>query len=128
MSDTHTVRAFLEARHHPWASEMTAFASRVLLERPEPDTDDAARTDARELLGPGLFNTQRQCIRQERLEQLGCILRRVPQVQLVLRGKLEVVLEAYDLIKQGTTAHRRALHDDGEDYRGDVRHRDHDER
>ncbi|MGB1657956.1 MAG: acyl-CoA dehydrogenase family protein [Longimicrobiales bacterium] len=51
MSDTHTVRAFLEARHHPWASEMTAFASRVLLERPEPDTDDAARTDARELLG-----------------------------------------------------------------------------
>jgi len=51
MSDTHTVRAFLEARHYPWASEMTAFASRVLLERPEPDTDDAARTDARELLG-----------------------------------------------------------------------------
>ena len=51
MSDTHTVRALLEARHHPWASEMTAFASRVLLERPEPDTDDAARTDARELLG-----------------------------------------------------------------------------
>ena len=50
MSDTHTVRAFLEAEHHPWASEMTAFASRVLLQRPEPESDDAARTEARELL------------------------------------------------------------------------------
>lgn len=50
MSDTHTVRAFLEAEHHPWAAEMAAFASRVLLERPEPENDDDARAEARELL------------------------------------------------------------------------------
>ena len=47
MSDTHTVRAFLEAEHHPWASEMTAFASRVLLDRPAPNTADEGLSDAR---------------------------------------------------------------------------------
>jgi acyl-CoA dehydrogenase len=50
MSDTHTVRAFLEGEHHPWAAEMTAFASRELLERAEPQSDDDARSDARVLL------------------------------------------------------------------------------
>ncbi|MDG2282163.1 MAG: acyl-CoA dehydrogenase family protein [Longimicrobiales bacterium] len=50
MSDTHTVRAFLEAEHHAWAAEMTAFASRELLERAEPGSDEDARSDARELV------------------------------------------------------------------------------
>ncbi len=51
MSDTHTVRVFLETGHHPWAAEVTAFSSRELLDRPEPPSDEAARVEARELLG-----------------------------------------------------------------------------
>ncbi len=50
MSDTHTVRAFLEAEHHPWAAAMAAFAARDLSPRPEPASDDAAREEARDLL------------------------------------------------------------------------------
>ena len=51
MSDTHTVRAFLETEHHLWATEVSDFTSRVLLGRRPPETDDAGRTEARELLG-----------------------------------------------------------------------------
>lgn len=50
MSDTHTVRAFLEADHHPWGAAVAGFAARQLSTRPEPDDDDAARAEARELL------------------------------------------------------------------------------
>jgi len=50
MSDTHTVRAFLEADHHPWGAAMAAFAARELAPRPEPASDDAGRIEARALL------------------------------------------------------------------------------
>lgn len=50
MSDTHTVRAFLEADHHPWGATVAAFAARRLASRPEPRDDEAARTEARVLL------------------------------------------------------------------------------
>lgn len=50
MSDTHTVRAFLEADHHPWGASVAAFAARVLEGRPHVTTDDDARTEARTLL------------------------------------------------------------------------------
>lgn len=50
MSDTHTVRAFLEADHHPWGAAMAAFAARDLLGRGAPDNDAKARVEARELL------------------------------------------------------------------------------
>lgn len=50
MSDTHTVRAFLEADHHPWGAEVAAFAARELVGRGEPEGDAGARTEARELL------------------------------------------------------------------------------
>lgn len=50
MSDTHTVRAFLEAEHHPWGAAVAAFASRSLAQRAEPETDDAGRLEARTLL------------------------------------------------------------------------------
>ncbi|MDX1647748.1 MAG: hypothetical protein R3304_11440, partial [Longimicrobiales bacterium] len=59
MSDTHTVRAFLEADHHPWGAAVAAFAARELEPRPEPEDDVAARVAARELLAimgdEGLF-------------------------------------------------------------------------
>ncbi|MCH7990825.1 MAG: acyl-CoA dehydrogenase [Gemmatimonadetes bacterium] len=50
MSDTHTVRAFLEADHHPWGAAVAAFAARELATRPEAKTDAAAREEARALL------------------------------------------------------------------------------
>jgi acyl-CoA dehydrogenase len=50
MSDTHTVRAFLEAEHHPWCAAVAAFASRDLASRSEARTDEAAREEARALL------------------------------------------------------------------------------
>lgn len=50
MSDTHTVRAFLEPDHHAWGAAVAAFAARDLAGRPHAATDDAARVEARELL------------------------------------------------------------------------------
>ena len=50
MSDTHTVRAFLEADHHPWGAAMAAFSARDLASRPEPESDAAGRVEARALL------------------------------------------------------------------------------
>lgn len=50
MSDTHTVRAFLEAEHHPWAAAMATFVARDIGGRPEPESDDAGRVEARALL------------------------------------------------------------------------------
>ena len=50
MSDTHTVRAFLEADHHPWGASVAAFAARALADRPHVESDDEARTEARALL------------------------------------------------------------------------------
>ncbi len=50
MSDTHTVRAFLEADHHPWGADVAAYAARELHGRSEPDDDAGARKEARELL------------------------------------------------------------------------------
>lgn len=50
MSDTHTVRAFLEADHHPWGAAVATFAARELAPRPEPADDDAGRAEARDLL------------------------------------------------------------------------------
>jgi len=51
MSDTHTVRAFLEAEHHPWGAAVAAFAARDLAGRVEPRTDEEGRVEARALLG-----------------------------------------------------------------------------
>ena len=50
MSDTHTVRAFLEADHHPWGASVAAFAARALADRRHAESDDEARVEARELL------------------------------------------------------------------------------
>lgn len=50
MSDTHTVRAFLEADHHPWAARVATFAARTLSTLTEPDHDEGARAQARKLL------------------------------------------------------------------------------
>jgi acyl-CoA dehydrogenase len=50
MSDTHTVRAFLEAKHHPWGAFVAAFAARELRGRPHAADDASARLEARELL------------------------------------------------------------------------------
>lgn len=50
MSDTHTVRAFLDPDHHEWGAGVAAFAARTLAPRPEPPDDDAARVEARVLL------------------------------------------------------------------------------
>ncbi len=50
MSDTHTVRAFLEAEHHPWAAAMAAFSARELVPRPAVEDDTAGRVEARALL------------------------------------------------------------------------------
>ena len=58
--DTHSVRAFLEPSHLEWGAEVAAFASRSLLPRPSAESDEAARTEARTLLGlmgeAGLFD------------------------------------------------------------------------
>jgi acyl-CoA dehydrogenase len=51
MSDTHTIRAFLEADHHQWGAAVAAFAARELAARPEVIADGAARQEARDLLG-----------------------------------------------------------------------------
>lgn len=50
MSDTHTVRAFLEAEHHPWGAAMATFAARDLVPRSHSADDAAARVEARTLL------------------------------------------------------------------------------
>jgi len=50
MTDTHTVRAFLEAEHHSWGAAATTFAARELVPRPHPENDDDAREEARALL------------------------------------------------------------------------------
>ena len=50
MSDTHTVRAYLEAEHHPWGAAVAAFAARDLATRPESGTDEEGRLEARVLL------------------------------------------------------------------------------
>jgi len=50
MSDTHTVRAFLEAEHHPWGAAVAAFASRDLDSRAEAASDAEGRVEARVLL------------------------------------------------------------------------------
>jgi acyl-CoA dehydrogenase len=50
MSDTHTVRAFLDPEHHPWGAKMSALAARDLVSLPESESDDAAREEARSLL------------------------------------------------------------------------------
>jgi acyl-CoA dehydrogenase len=50
MSDTHTVRAFLEPDHHAWGAAMAAFAARDLQPRAQPESDTAARKEARALL------------------------------------------------------------------------------
>ena len=50
MSDTHTVRAFLEAEHHPWSAAIAAFVARDLGGRPAAEDDASARIEARELL------------------------------------------------------------------------------
>ncbi|MDA0329270.1 MAG: acyl-CoA dehydrogenase family protein [Gemmatimonadetes bacterium] len=50
MSDTHTVRAFLEAEHHPWGAEVAAFAARDLMPRAEAHDDESGRVEARALL------------------------------------------------------------------------------
>lgn len=51
MSDTHTVRAFLEAEHIEFGAAVSAFTARALHPRSYVDTDAAARLEARELLG-----------------------------------------------------------------------------
>jgi acyl-CoA dehydrogenase len=58
--DTHSVRAFLEPQHLEWGDHVVAFAAKELAPRPEPSDDDAARIEAREVLGimgqAGLFS------------------------------------------------------------------------
>jgi len=49
--DPAPIRAFLEERHVALARDAGAWADRELLPRPEPADDDAARREARELLG-----------------------------------------------------------------------------
>jgi len=51
MSDTHPVRAFLDAEHHSWGSDTAAFCARELVSRPHPDDDEGARREARAVLG-----------------------------------------------------------------------------
>jgi acyl-CoA dehydrogenase len=50
MSDTHTIRAFLDAHHHAWGASIGSFVAKDLAGRPHAETDDAARVEARELL------------------------------------------------------------------------------
>lgn len=49
--DVRPVRAFLEDAHAAFAGEIAAFAARDLMPRPAPADDDAARREARTLLG-----------------------------------------------------------------------------
>ena len=49
--DTHSVRAFLEPSHLEWGAMVAAFAARSLVPRPEAEDDEAARSEARALLG-----------------------------------------------------------------------------
>jgi acyl-CoA dehydrogenase len=49
--DTRPVRAFLDPAHFAWAETVGAFAMRRLEGRAEPESDAAARTEARTLLG-----------------------------------------------------------------------------
>ncbi|MGH7565488.1 MAG: acyl-CoA dehydrogenase family protein [Gemmatimonadota bacterium] len=51
MPDVDTIRAFLDDRHVDFAERVDAFARSELRPRPEPADDDAARTEAREILG-----------------------------------------------------------------------------
>lgn len=51
MPDVDTIRAFLDDRHLEFAERVDAFARAELRPRPEPADDDAARTEAREILG-----------------------------------------------------------------------------
>ncbi len=48
--DLHTVRAFLDERHGPWAAQVDGFVRASLRSRPEPASDPEARSEARELL------------------------------------------------------------------------------
>jgi len=48
--DLRPIRAFLDEAHTAYAAGIGAFASRDVAPRPEPDHDDAARGEARELL------------------------------------------------------------------------------
>lgn len=50
MPDVDTIRAFLDDRHLDFAERVDAFAREELRPRPEPAGDDAARTEAREIL------------------------------------------------------------------------------
>ncbi|HYO47509.1 MAG TPA: acyl-CoA dehydrogenase family protein [Gemmatimonadota bacterium] len=50
MPDLDTIRAFLDDRHVDFAKRVDAFARAELRSRPEPADDDAARTEAREIL------------------------------------------------------------------------------
>ena len=50
MPDLETIRAFLDDRHVDFAERVDAFARAELRPRPEPSDDDAARTEAREIL------------------------------------------------------------------------------
>jgi acyl-CoA dehydrogenase len=51
MSDTHTVRAFLEPEHHEWGAAVAAFVARDLVGRAEAADDAEGRSEARTLLG-----------------------------------------------------------------------------
>lgn len=50
MIDLETIAPFLESRHRGALSELQEFAGAILLPRPEPEDDDDARVQARELL------------------------------------------------------------------------------
>jgi acyl-CoA dehydrogenase len=50
MPDVETIRAFLDDPHVAFAEAVDAFARDALRPRPEPADDDAARTEAREIL------------------------------------------------------------------------------
>ncbi|HET6639907.1 MAG TPA: acyl-CoA dehydrogenase family protein [Gemmatimonadota bacterium] len=51
MFDVDTIRAFLDDPHVAFAADVDAFARAELRPRPEPASDDAARAEAREILG-----------------------------------------------------------------------------
>ena len=50
MPDVQPIRAFLTESHHAWAADMVEMSADVLGARPEPQTDDEGRLEARELL------------------------------------------------------------------------------
>ena len=60
MSDTHTVRAFLDPEHHPWGARMAALAARDLVSLPEsgPTTFDGTATLHQLALDVGLKFTE----------------------------------------------------------------------